>query len=168
MPISTPFPLRAIEQKEFVVIDYEVMRHAFASQNELGRLCDEVIYQNDLAARLSAVGLSVRTEVPVTVYHQDFSKTYFLDLVVNDSAIYELKTVTQLVREHEAQLLNYLYLEGVHHGKLINFRPPKVESWFGNTKLTHKLRRQCRLNAERWREPSEASRRLRSILVGAA
>jgi len=25
-------------------LDYQVMRHAFDSQNELGRLCDEVIY----------------------------------------------------------------------------------------------------------------------------
>jgi hypothetical protein len=40
---------------------------AFQSQNQLGRLADEVIYQNDLAGRLQTSGLGlVRREVPVT------------------------------------------------------------------------------------------------------
>jgi hypothetical protein len=51
MPISSPVSIRPIQQEEFAKLDYQVMRHAFESQNELGRLCDEVIYQNDLAAR---------------------------------------------------------------------------------------------------------------------
>lgn len=166
MPFSTPFPLRPIDSQEFAALDYQLMRHAFSSQNELGRLCDEVIYQNDLAARLQGAGLGViRTQVPISVFHQDFSKTYFLDLVVGDSAIYEIKTVTQFVPEHEAQLLNYLCLGGVNHGKLINFRTCKVESWFANTNLTHKTRRQCRLNIGRWQEKSEASRKLRITMT---
>jgi hypothetical protein len=40
------FPLRPIIQDEFAAIDYQVMRHAFASQNTLGRFCDEVIYRS--------------------------------------------------------------------------------------------------------------------------
>src|SRR6266850_420795 len=68
--------------------------------------------QNDLAARLRAAGLPVRTEVPITVTCRDFAKTYFLDLVVADTAIYELKTALGLIGEHEAQLLNYLLLRG--------------------------------------------------------
>src|SRR5262245_47499638 len=121
MPIVSPFPLRPIEQGEFAKLDYQVMRHAFASQNELGRLCDEVIYQNDLAARLQAAGLGpVRKEVPITASHKDFSKTYSLDLLVGDVAIYELKTAASLVPEHDSQLLNYLFLKDSHHGKLIN------------------------------------------------
>src|SRR5437762_12163642 len=122
MPITTPFPLKPISQQEFAEVDYVVMKHAFASQNELGRLCDELIYQNDLAARLQAAGLElVRTEVPVTVAHGDLSKTYFLDLIVRDSAVYELKALAHFPAEHDTQLLNYLFLQGVHHGKLINF-----------------------------------------------
>ena len=167
MPITTPFPLKPIAQDEFAAIDYEVMRHAFASQNELGRLCDEVIYQNDLAARLQAAGLDpVRTEVPVTVSHRDFSKTYFLDLIVRDSAVYELKTLAYFAAEQDTQLLNYLFLGGVNHGKLINFRPPRVESRFVNTNLTHKLRRQCMIDLRRWKESSEASANLRTTFVG--
>ena len=105
MPITSALPIRPISQEEFAQIDFQVMRHAFDSQNELGRLCDEVIYQNDLASRLESAGLSpVRKEVPVTVSHRDFVKTYSLDLVVGDGAIYELKTATGIVERTEGQL----------------------------------------------------------------
>ena len=167
MPITSPFPLRIIEQAEFAELDYLVMRHAFDSQNELGRLCDEVIYQNDLAARLEAAQLGpIRKEVPVTVINRDFSKTYSLDLVVGDAAIYELKTAATLIPEHDSQLLNYLCLKGAHHGKLINFRPPQVETKFVNTGLTPEARKRLQLNTSRWQEANDASKMLREVFVG--
>jgi len=87
MPISCPFPVRSIGQEEFTRLDYQVMRLAYDSQNALGRLGDEGIYQNDLAARITASGLAqVRQEVPITVSHRDFVKVYRLDLVINDSS----------------------------------------------------------------------------------
>src|SRR5205823_154702 len=58
MPITCPISLAPMSQEEFAQVDYRVMRHAFDSQNELSRLCDEVIYHNDLAARLESAGLS--------------------------------------------------------------------------------------------------------------
>ena len=167
MPITSPVSLRSIGQAEFAKMDYQVMRHAFDSQNELGRLCDEVIYQNDLALRLDAAGLGpIRKELPLTVTHQSFSKTYFLDLVVGDAAIYELKTVARLSPEHDSQLLNYLFLHDVHHGKLINFRPPQIETRFVNTGLSPGARRQLEINTSRWREAEDGSRLLREVVVG--
>lgn len=142
------------------------MRLAFESQNTLGRLCDEVIYQNDLAARIESAGFGpVRKEVPVTVEYHDFVKTYSLDLLVADSAIYELKTASTLVAEHEAQLLNYLCLCGVRHGKLINFRPDKIQSRFVNTTLSAVERLRFTVNTENWREEDEHSRLLRETLI---
>ena len=83
MPISSPVSVRPIKQEEFAKIDYCVMRLAFDSQNSLGRLCDEVIYNNDLAERIEAAGFGpVRKEVKVTVSHSDFIKMYSLDLVI--------------------------------------------------------------------------------------
>ena len=112
MPITSSLPFGHTTQEEFARLDYLVMRHAFECQNQLGRLCDELIYQNDLAARLLAARVPVQTEVPVTVTCRDFAKTYSLDLAVAGAGIYELKTALGLVGEHEAQLLNYLFLRG--------------------------------------------------------
>ena len=113
MSVSCPFEPRPLTAEEFQELDYRVMGHAFASQNELGRLCEEDAYQRDLQARLLADGFrAVFIEVPVTVSHADFTKVYYLDLVA-DNAIYELKTAAALCSQHQAQLLNYLFLLGV-------------------------------------------------------
>jgi GxxExxY protein len=158
--------LRPISQEEFAELDYRVMRAAFECQNQLGRLCDEAIYQNDLAARLTAAGLSAVKEVPVTVTHRDFAKIYSIDLVVAHAGIYELKTALGLAGVHEAQVLNYLFLCGAHHGKLINFRPAHVESRFINTTLTQTERRQFAVEMDAWQERNQTDRIFRESLLG--
>ena len=166
MPITSPVSVRPITQKEFGKIDYHVMRLAFDSQNALGRLCDEVIYHNDLAARIEAAGFGpVRKEARVCVSHRDFAKVYSLDLVVADSAIYELKTDSCFVPDHDAQLLNYLLLRDTSHGKLINFRPSQVQSRFVNTTLTLEERHRLTFHTDRWREDESASSLLRNTFV---
>ena len=52
MPIHFPIALKSLTAEEFDKIDFRVMGHAFASQNCLGRLCEESAYQLDLEARL--------------------------------------------------------------------------------------------------------------------
>jgi hypothetical protein len=91
MPIHCPIRIACLDAEEFEALDYRVMGHAYASQNELGRLCDESAYEADLKGRLMADGFrAVHTQLPVTVSHRDFSKIYYLDLIADD-ALYELK-----------------------------------------------------------------------------
>jgi GxxExxY protein len=163
---SRLFSLSPISQDGFSELDYCVMRHAFECQNYLGRLCDEVVYQNDLAARLQGAGLSAQKEVTVKVTHRDFEKIYSLDLVVANAAIYELKTAQALVGIHEAQLLNYLFLCGSQHGKLVNFRSVRVESRFVNTTLTPSERRQFAVETDNWQERDQTDRIFRENLLG--
>src|SRR5580698_11155974 len=136
MPIHCPITIGPLSADEFEQVDYRVMGLAYASQNELGRLCDECAYEADLKARLLADGFrSVQTQVPVTITHRDFSKTYRLDLVADD-ALYELKAGTALVGEHETQLLHYIFLLGLRRGKLLNLRPSKVQGKIVATSLS--------------------------------
>lgn len=166
MPISTPVILHPLGSKEFGQLDYGVMRHAFDCQNQLGRLCDEVIYQNDLVARLQAAGIPAQSELSVTVTHRGFIKSYWLDLVVANAAIYELKAHRMLVGEHDAQLLNYLFLCRANHGKLINFRPQQVESKFINSTLTPEQRRDFEVEMDRWHEQDPSDKMFRETMVG--
>jgi GxxExxY protein len=46
---------------------------------------------------------------------------YRIDLVVEQQMIVEVKSVDQLLRIHEAQLLTYLRLSGLQIGLLLNF-----------------------------------------------
>jgi len=142
--------MAALSAEEFERLDYRVMGHAYSCQNELGRLCDECAYEADMKARLLADGFrSVQTQVPITVTHRDFSKTYRLDLIA-DNLLYELKAETTLAVEHDAQLLTYMFLLGVQRGKLLNFRPPKVQGKLIATSLKQEDRRRFTAIAERW------------------
>src|SRR5215469_4593639 len=152
MPIHCPINIRNLSEGEFEKLDYRVMGHAYASQNELGRFCDECAYQADLKARLLADGFpSVLTEVPITVTYRDFSKRYFLDLIAND-ALYEFKADANLISEHETQLFNYMFLLGIQRAKLLNFRPLKVQGRIIATSLTNEGRRRFRSAVERWND----------------
>jgi len=164
MPITCPRELRRLTEEEFDEVDYRVMGHAFACQNELGRLCEEEAYQRDLQARLLANGFrDVQIEVPVTVSHAGFSKTYSIDLVA-DHAVYELKATAALLPEHQAQLLNYLFLLGVPRGKLVNFRPPKVDGCVHATRISPEARRQVNLDTTRWRDVTPECATLRETM----
>jgi GxxExxY protein len=164
MPVSISHPLKRLDQEAFRELDYVVMKHAFASQNELGRLCDESIYQRDLSIRLEESGLNARVEFPIRVTHQGFAKVYAADLVVANSAIYELKTTNSLIGEHRRQLLNYLFLTDQPRGKLVNFRSPGVESEFVNASLNLAERRELTSDDARWREVCDGCSQLRKIV----
>ena len=125
MPIHCSLQLRDATDEEFDFIDEAVMRCAYASQNHFGRLFDERVYENDMAARLKAEGFEIHTQVPIKVALGDFEKTYFLDLIVNQMP-YELKAVGAFLPEHEAQALNYAMLQGIRRVKLVNLGGAKV------------------------------------------
>jgi GxxExxY protein len=147
MPIEFTENIRVLNQETFGRIAYDVMEQAFQVHNKLGRFFDEDAYQHELAHML---GSRAVTEAGITVKHADFSKTYFIDLLVDLGAIFELKTVNHLADEHRAQLLNYLLLTESCHGKLINFRPERVEHEFVNTTLTHADRITFEVNDSAW------------------
>ena len=85
---------------------YEVMRHVFDVQRELGRLFHEKIYHREIAFRIP----DSRCEVAIDVRFEDFCKTYYLDLLVGGGAIFELKAVAALAEGHRRQLMHYLFL----------------------------------------------------------
>ena len=49
------------------------------------------------------------------------------DLVVGKAVIVEVKCCESLIREHQAQLFNYLKVAGLPIGLLVNFRRRKLE-----------------------------------------
>ncbi len=155
MSVTCPIKFIPLTDAERRPLDFAVMSHVFAAHNELGRLCDEDIYKNDLKARLNSAGLVAHTEVPITVAWRGFRKTYFLDLVVADALLYELKVAAALTGHHQAQLLNYILLLDLPSGKLLNFRPAKVESEFVATRLTLEKRRAIAFDISRWQPVSD-------------
>ncbi|MEQ1752250.1 MAG: GxxExxY protein [Prosthecobacter sp.] len=150
MPIIRTLDIQSVTDADFDIIDEAVIRCAYATQNKFGRLFDERIYENDLAARLRAEGFEVHTQVPVKVVHGSFEKTYYLDLVVNHM-LYELKVTAALLPEHEAQGLHYAMLQDIRRVKLINFGDGKVRGKLLRNALTTPERHQPKMRTSGWR-----------------
>lgn len=84
----------------------------------------EKAYENAMLIALTSLGLRVEPQVSILAYFQrQVVGEYFADLLVNDVVIVELKAVSKLLPEHEAQLLNYLRATPYEVGLLLNFGP---------------------------------------------
>src|ERR1700719_3854302 len=113
MPITLSVPMRRLSQLEFGALSFEVMRHVFAIHNEIGRFFDEKIYKRALADRLPGV----RLEEPIDISFDSFQRRYFIDVLVGAGGLFEFKAAESLAGRHRAQLLQYLLLCGLAHGK---------------------------------------------------
>jgi len=165
MPVESVLPAGAIDQETFHKIDRMVTGEAFAVQNALGRFFDEKVFKLELANRCAQAGLDVRIEEPLRIRHGSFTKNYFLDFIVENAVLYELKCVEALIGAHQNQLLNYLLLLQWKHGKLLNFRSPRVESRFVSTSLSRIDRTSFEIHEESWIESNEGDSLLRKRFV---
>ncbi|MDX2040835.1 MAG: GxxExxY protein [Acidobacteriota bacterium] len=151
MPIIVNTPTKRLDQVVFGKIAYEVMGYVFDIHREFGRFFDEKIYKQELARRVP----NTQLEVPIQVTFESFGKTYFLDVLVEGSAPFEFKTVESLVARHRSQLLSYLLLTDLPHGKLVNMRTEEVQHEFVNTTLRLPDRRSFQVVANDWHEFGE-------------
>ncbi len=90
--------------------------------NELGYGFLEKVYENAMMIEFSKAGINANTQIPVKVeYKTQIVGEYFADILVDNSVIVEIKAAKILLKEHEAQLLNYLKATDIEVGLLLNF-----------------------------------------------
>ena len=92
--------------------------------NKLGYGFLEKVYENALILELQKRCLTVKQQFPIKVYYDgQVIGEYYADLLVNDLVIIELKAVEQIVKAHEAQLINYLKATNLEVGLILSFGP---------------------------------------------
>ena len=90
--------------------------------DELGYGFVEAIYEKALIIELENIGLNVESQKDLEVFYKGTSiGNYRADIIVDDKIIIELKAVTQLLKIHEVQLVNYLKVTNIEIGLLVNF-----------------------------------------------
>lgn len=105
-------------------LTHQIIGAFFKVYNALGYGFTEKVYQNALLLELAKLGVVVKSPYPIKVYYEGVEVgEYFADMVVNEVVILELKAASQLLPEHEAQLLNYLKATTIEVGLLLNFGP---------------------------------------------
>ena len=106
---------------------YKIVGVAMRLYNELGYGYSEPIYQECLSVLCSGEGIPWEREKELTMFFHDkpLDKKYIADFVCYNDIIVELKAVSELTKEHRAQLFNYLRITHATAGVLINFGNPK-------------------------------------------
>ena len=114
-----------MEHKE---LTHKIIGWAYTVHKKLGFGFLESVYRKAMLIELIGSGLEVEEEKPLKVYYDKHVVGNFsADLLVNGSIVIELKSVQNLVKEHEVQLVNYLNAIEEEIGLLINFGPSGVE-----------------------------------------
>ena len=162
--IESETPITPCSRQQFKEIDSAVMKAAYDTHNRFGRLCDERVYENDLAARLRAQDMTAYTQVALRVRHQGFEKTYRLDLVV-DSMVYELKVVEQFSKAHDAQALNYAALLAIPRIKLLSFGADRVQGRLVASPFDEQSRYPVLVDDSCWRPLTENCKPLSSLWI---
>ena len=107
------------------------MGAAFDVYNQKGYGMAEEIYQECLEIELGLRGIAFLPKAELKCFYKgrELKKRYIPDLVVFGCLLVELKAVTELAPEHEAQLLNYMRISRQPVGYLINFGHKGALEW---------------------------------------
>jgi GxxExxY protein len=110
---------------------YQFMAAAFEVYNDRGYGLAEEIYQECLEIELELRGISFRSKGEIRCFYKgrELKKRYVPDLFVFGCLVVELKAVTELAPEHEAQLLNYMRITRQPVGYLVNFGHKNTLEW---------------------------------------
>ena len=108
---------------KFDELSSKVIGCAIEVHRELGPGLLESTYEQCLAYELNRAGVpfKIQQQLPVAYKEIELDCGYRIDLFVDDRLIVELKSVEQLLKIHEAQVLTYMKLANIKVGLLINF-----------------------------------------------
>ena len=104
----------------------KVIGCAIEVHRELGPGLLESTYEQCLAAELSRLQIpfQIQVDLPINYKGMPLSCGYRIDLLIDNQLIVELKSIEQLLKIHEAQILTYMKLAKVNLGLLMNFNVP--------------------------------------------
>ena len=110
---------------------YQIIGAAMEVYNQLGNGFLEAVYQDALVLelRLRKIAFQEQTLLELTYKGQTLRHTYVPDLIMFDKIVVELKAISMLGPNEEAQLLNYLKTTGMRLGLLINFGAQRRLEW---------------------------------------
>ena len=118
-----------------------VIGAAIAVHRELGPGLLESTYEACVMCEHTERGVAVERQksLPVNYRGVRIDCGYRIDLLVGNEVVVELKAVEGVMPIHEAQMLTYLRLSGLHVGLLLNFNVLLMKD--GIRRMVHEARR---------------------------
>jgi len=102
---------------------YKIRGAAFEVYKEMGSGFVEPVYQECMEKELARSEVPFKSQVGLVLSYkgEKLEHTYKPDLICFNKIVVELKAVSELLPEHEAQLMNYLSATNMKLGFLVNF-----------------------------------------------
>lgn len=97
----------------------------------------EKVYEDCLCHELEKRNLRLERQKFLTVQYEDLiiPSAFKIDILVEDSVIIELKSISRFEPIHECQILTYMRLANINTGLLINFNVPLIKDGIKRFKL---------------------------------
>lgn len=109
---------------------YKLLGAAFEVYNDRGYGLGEEFYQECFEIELELRGIPFTAKQELRCFYRAAnSRSVIPDLFVFNCLVVELKAVSQLLPEHEAQLINYLRITKQPVGYLVNFASKGGWEW---------------------------------------
>jgi len=117
-----------MDYQELNELTCQINGAVFEVNRVLGGGSLERVYEKALLIELNIRGINAASQVPLKVsYKENIVGDYVADILVENQVILELKTVDEIQKIHEAQLINYLKATGLKIGLIVNFKHPRAE-----------------------------------------
>ena len=111
----------------FPDLSYKIVGYLFEVHNRLGGKFEEKYYQRAMEQLLRRDNLSYKRELKANIYFENEKiGKYFLDFLIDDRIVLELKTVPKLLPMHFKQVRSYLQVKKLELGILPNFRGDRL------------------------------------------
>jgi len=109
---------------ELNLLSSKIIKAAINVHKELGPGLLESVYQSCMAIELSNMDLECQSEVPIPIIYQGqkvSDEGFRMDILVENTIVVELKSVSKIQDVHKKQMLTYLKLAQKPLGLLLNF-----------------------------------------------
>jgi len=118
-----------MKEAEYNNLTNQIVASAIEVHRELGPGLLESVYECCLLEELDKRNLRAEHQVklPIIYKGKQLDKDFFIDILVEDAIVVELKSVELILPVHEVQLLTYLRLADKKIGLLINFNVPVLK-----------------------------------------
>ncbi|HZK80219.1 MAG TPA: GxxExxY protein [Humisphaera sp.] len=110
---------------------YAIVGAAIEVHRTLGSGFLEPVYQEGMEIELEAASIPFAPQVDLPLWYKGrlMKKTYCADFICYGKIIVELKALSKMGGQEEAQIINYLKATGMRVGLLINFGDPGRLDW---------------------------------------
>jgi GxxExxY protein len=110
-------------------LSYQIMGTLFEVHNKLGNMFKEINYANAVEAVFKREGILYKRELKVEiVFEGEKLGDFYLDFLVDNKIVLELKKLYQITPEHIKQALRYLLGTNKKLGIIANFKYRKLQS----------------------------------------